>query len=337
MQNLLLMGAGFSRNWGGWLANEMFEYLLGTPEVMDSADLRTLLWRHQREHSGFESALGSLRVTNNFSASSRSKAAVQLLERAIANAFQHMNARFWDQSFEWSSAPTKPMTKFLAKFDALFTLNQDLLLDYHYQPRDERSASGKTWADVELPSMTLYQDSFNADRDGGARYAYIEANEGGVNPQRNHQPLYKLHGSYGWSTASKDRMLIMGDNKGHDIEGSTVLRRYLEQFTSMLAEPDTRLMVIGYSFRDPHINQIIIDAVIELDLRIFVVDPAGYTLAQPVSVLPPALYTPSLADAFEKGLIGASRRPLREIFTSDSVEHAKLMLFFERNESLIPY
>jgi hypothetical protein len=29
MANILVTGAGFSRNWGGWLADEAFEYLLG--------------------------------------------------------------------------------------------------------------------------------------------------------------------------------------------------------------------------------------------------------------------------------------------------------------------
>jgi hypothetical protein len=35
MPYYLLTGAGFSRNWGGWLANEAFEYLLGAPEIDD--------------------------------------------------------------------------------------------------------------------------------------------------------------------------------------------------------------------------------------------------------------------------------------------------------------
>jgi hypothetical protein len=30
---ILLTGAGFSRNWGGWLANEAFEYLLGSSHI----------------------------------------------------------------------------------------------------------------------------------------------------------------------------------------------------------------------------------------------------------------------------------------------------------------
>ena len=33
MPHHLLTGAGFTRNWGGWLANEAFEYLLGAPDV----------------------------------------------------------------------------------------------------------------------------------------------------------------------------------------------------------------------------------------------------------------------------------------------------------------
>ena len=33
MTNVLQTGAGFTRNWGGWLANEAFEYLLGRPEI----------------------------------------------------------------------------------------------------------------------------------------------------------------------------------------------------------------------------------------------------------------------------------------------------------------
>lgn len=43
----LLMGAGFSRNWGGWLADEAFDYLLGTNEIRHSPALRTLIWRHR--------------------------------------------------------------------------------------------------------------------------------------------------------------------------------------------------------------------------------------------------------------------------------------------------
>jgi hypothetical protein len=52
MTFIILTGAGFSRNWGGWLASEAFEYLLGCPEL--SADLRDLLWKSRTGGGGFE-------------------------------------------------------------------------------------------------------------------------------------------------------------------------------------------------------------------------------------------------------------------------------------------
>jgi hypothetical protein len=48
MYHLLLTGAGFSYNWGGFLANEAFEYLLAATEGDD--DLRSTLWHDHDSH-----------------------------------------------------------------------------------------------------------------------------------------------------------------------------------------------------------------------------------------------------------------------------------------------
>jgi hypothetical protein len=42
LSHILLTGAGFSRNWGGWLANEAFEYMMGE-FGLDEATVRRLL------------------------------------------------------------------------------------------------------------------------------------------------------------------------------------------------------------------------------------------------------------------------------------------------------
>jgi len=55
MSYYLLTGAGFTRNWGGWLANEAFEYLLGAPGI--DRYLRDLLWEAKLRGEGFEGAL----------------------------------------------------------------------------------------------------------------------------------------------------------------------------------------------------------------------------------------------------------------------------------------
>ena len=45
MTHILLTGAGFSRNWGGMLAAEVFQYLLGCNELDE--ELRRMLLRDQ--------------------------------------------------------------------------------------------------------------------------------------------------------------------------------------------------------------------------------------------------------------------------------------------------
>lgn len=74
MNHLLLLGAGFSRNWGGWLANEVFEYLLGCEQIQQDDYLKTLLWK-SRNTGGFEKALSEVQANH--------KKALPLFEAAI--------------------------------------------------------------------------------------------------------------------------------------------------------------------------------------------------------------------------------------------------------------
>ena len=54
MTRILLTGAGFSYNWGGMLASEVFSYVIGCDEIDD--ELRRLLWRDRN----FEDVLAAL-------------------------------------------------------------------------------------------------------------------------------------------------------------------------------------------------------------------------------------------------------------------------------------
>ena len=62
--DLLLLGAGFSRNWGVWLASEAFDHLVGSPEAIADDGLRKLLWRHQHQ-GGFEAAFAREAITKS--------------------------------------------------------------------------------------------------------------------------------------------------------------------------------------------------------------------------------------------------------------------------------
>ncbi|MQA18433.1 hypothetical protein [Rugamonas rivuli] len=112
MAHYILTGAGFSRNWGGWLANEVFEYLLGCQEVADSAPLRTLLWRHQRIN-GFESALAEVQRAYVLNPNEHLDA-LRGLQAAIERMFSHMNQHLFTRAWEFHQDRERSITGFLA-------------------------------------------------------------------------------------------------------------------------------------------------------------------------------------------------------------------------------
>ena len=71
----------------------------------------------------------------------------------------------------------------------------------------------------------------------------------------NCQAIYKLHGSSNWFTADGKRLLIMGGAKHQEIGRHPILTWYKQRFETLLSQPNSRLMVIGYGFRDEHVNQ----------------------------------------------------------------------------------
>ncbi|MDB6161716.1 MAG: hypothetical protein JWO04_5422 [Gammaproteobacteria bacterium] len=328
MKHHLLLGAGFSRNWGGWLASEAFEYLLGDIAVAQCAPLRELLWKNQPK-GGFEAALDELRRMTQRDRSQQPLLAA--LESAIIRMFDAMNAGYNSQPFEFrdSIVDRRPVQSFLSQFNAIFTLNQDLLLERHYLANKDNNLDFESWKKWQLPGMQLVRVA-----QGSSTYPSAT---GLWQPSGNHvvgseQPLFKLHGSSNWRTADAKEMLILGGGKKEAITRYPLLKWYFEEFSTRLYESDTRLMVIGYSFRDDHINEVL-QAAIAKGLRVFVVDSNGSDVAKVLNSTAQAgrIYAKtSLEEDMQTALIGASRRLLREIFGNDEIERAKVMRFFAR-------
>jgi hypothetical protein len=127
-QHLLLTGAGFSYNWGGYLASEAFEFLLSVTEGDD--DLRSLLWRDHRAHLGFEDILAKLQREYEAEWSAHTEQNLRNLTSAVQRMFGSMALGFSHTPFEPQlNDPKLGVINFLAKFDAIFTLNQDTLLE----------------------------------------------------------------------------------------------------------------------------------------------------------------------------------------------------------------
>jgi hypothetical protein len=116
------------------VASAAFEYLLGTPELMADTQLRDLLWKYHAA-GGFEDALAELQ--RGYSPGFAQQWTEQHLIRfqgAVGRMFDDMNRGLLSRSdLEFSRANSSRMVRsFLMRFDAIFTLNQDLLLEHFY-------------------------------------------------------------------------------------------------------------------------------------------------------------------------------------------------------------
>lgn len=229
---IILTGAGFSRNWGGWLANEAFEYLLGCSELNDR--IRNLLWVCYDDRSGFEGALARLQSKPADAEDTRA------LTLALRRMFDVMNGAY-------GAAPGPELggghkaAAFLGHFDAIFTLNQDELIERRYSPPSPR------WNGLRLPGTALL------DPHKGQHYDLrTEDTADNFKLAPNLQSYFKLHGSSSFRTGgdSDDALLIMGGDKLASIDGSVLLRWYRDEFIRHLAIPDTRLLIIGYELGD---------------------------------------------------------------------------------------
>jgi SIR2-like protein len=175
----------------------------------------------------------------------------------------------------------------------------------------------------------LIQDPMHAN--SWARSTWTQQPESDFNVDASAQPIFKLHGSANWMHADGSAMLIMGGAKVREIGQTPILNWYATKFEEMLSSQPSRLMVIGYGFRDEHINATIGRAV-ERGLKLFIIAPEGAELARRLNPTRNrgmiSVATP-LKGLLEQALIGASRRQLRDIFGGDTAEHNKVMRFFD--------
>lgn len=284
---LLLTGAGFSRSWDGWLGFEVYAYLLGCEELSEAT--RKLLRRTEEEEKGFEEALAELQAKGP---ENEAKA----LARAIVGMFDVME-QYLAVEISFNA------NRFVRKFDAIFTLNQDMLL--------EKKASADLWRPgfARSPASDRYHEP-GAD----------------LSIPAGRRPYYKLHGSSDLiSGAGGEPLLVMGGGKSITIGQHPILVSYFDVFRERLAQPDTRLFISGYGFRDPHINEALVAAARWGGLRIFVNDLKN---DGPLRSAPALANGDSLFDTLFPYIVGFSGRTIRQVCGSDPLEAQKYHRFF---------
>lgn len=322
VNRVLLLGAGFSRNWGGWLANEATEYLLGSKHL--DASHRSLLLSNKRS-GGFETALGMLQQRYKRSQSGDDRNKLKSFESALASMLEDMNTGFGRLQFEFQRDQAMTILECLVQFDAIFTLNYDALLEQHYLNDNVSLANRFKWDSWQVPGMKHWPVAEYSNHNN-VRIPWMVQDPAALTIHPRSQPYIKLHGSANWRGSGEDRIMIAGVNKKALISDQPLLLWYHELFSNYVSRPRTRLVVIGYSFSDDHINDQIMTAADAGQLELFIIDPQGLDVLDKNANAP--VYTPHILLVKLGPVVrGASRRSLREIFGSDQVENAKLWKF----------
>lgn len=335
MSHILLTGAGFSYNWGGYLAKEAFDYLLGVTE--EDEDLRRVLWEDQAKGLGFENTLARLRKAYEENYSAQVEQDFQNMTSAVRRMFGDMWLAFGQTPFD--DTPDHPrlgIIRFLTRFDAIFTLNQDTLLETHYLPVvrqedfEKNTYQGPRNMGAIRPGLVPALDALTFGSLASRIPLFKVGDDFSGVPYT--QPYFKLHGSIDIQDG-RNMVLILGGDKEADIGKYPLLEFYHQQFRWRLNTPNTRLMVIGYSFADAHINKMIFDAIQNSGLKHFLVGPDGATTIGANKSLP---LNPS--QTIKNAIVGASSRPLRNTLSGrDMVELTKIERFFKDGRMAFSY
>jgi hypothetical protein len=305
----ILTGAGWTRNWGGRLAAELWQDLIGHKAIQDNSRLRDLLL----DETSFETALGLVQ-TEPFTTADR-----QTFEGALLDAFIAMDREVarhdrdpWINIYKVQELPFRFCGRRGPGITAgyFFTLNQDLWPERYLFNGDVSGALPPSLPALRsrpnqrlfTTGIGLYSGEFNME-------PVAEPAAQGLHGQFN---VVKLHGSFNWRTADVRNGLVLGTEKSGQIAASPLLSWYFDIFRKVLSAGDVRLMVVGYGFGDEHVNAAIADAIDHHGLKEFIWD-TGSDLKDRILAAPFGAF-------LWRGLLSTATGPMIEVFPSNQAE-----------------
>lgn len=203
---ILLTGAGFTKNFGGFLGTEMWAQIFNDPEIQNNENLRNLL----QEDYDFESAYSTV-MTGHFSEEDK-----KIIKKVVEKAYKNLDDAIKDWVFtETSPYPvnwygwSKLINLFVGQGNEkglFFTLNQDIFIER----RSGHRPPGAPFFTQELYNghcREFTPDKFvtlpKEDAVAKAEQAFKD---------RTGLAYIKLHGSYGWKSSDGLNQMVIGKN-----------------------------------------------------------------------------------------------------------------------------
>lgn len=262
----LLTGAGFTANFGGFLAKEMWSKIFNNPKLDDAGHLKLEL----RKNFDFEE-IYSLVIDNRIQELHPYERDVFV--KSLQEAYLAMDQIIREPSWESYGVHPADLRRFLDFFressqnetSVCFTLNQDLFMErsFGWQPLG--------------PLAMRYSGTFGnlEARDLDSDSPKILPNEDELETFKNsfsENFLYiKLHGSQKWVASDGRDTKVLGINKREAIERIPLLKWYFALLEQSLFRENVKLVIVGYSFRDDHINRCLVKAINEYGLKLYVI------------------------------------------------------------------
>lgn len=263
---ILLTGAGFTANFGGFLAKEMWSKIFNNPKLNEAKNLKLELRNNFDFEEVYSKVLGN--QIKNLNPSE-----YNVFVESLNEAYLAMDKVIRNSSSETYGTHPADLRRFLnffresgeQKIATCFTLNQDLFMErnFGWQPLGPSAMRfNGNFGNLDLKDLDSDQLKRLPNQDE------LEAFKSSLS-----EGFYyiKLHGSQKWIAPDGRDTKILGINKREAINRIPLLKWYFELFEQILFRKNTRLVVIGYSFRDDHVNECIVKAVNEYGLSLYVI------------------------------------------------------------------
>jgi hypothetical protein len=262
-KQIILTGAGFTKNFNGLLAREVYKYMHNNDKVHQNKKLHTLF------NSVFDFEQIYYEVISNKKKYDDTE--INIMYEVLMYAFKHIEKSVCESPSNNNDLINRyKVNRLLLNMKGnknekgfIFTLNQDLFIEKNLNTR---------------PNLLGINNYKYYDKYDAINGIYIKPNSIDITKKISYNECHefnyiKLHGSCDWVDKKNQNFMIIGKNKDKDIENHPLLDSYRKIFKEILFSGKMKLLIFGYGFGDKHINKLISEAADNHSLEIYMITP----------------------------------------------------------------
>lgn len=277
-KNILLTGAGFSKDFGGLLADEISTYLFNSDEITPSIKSKIA----HSENSNYEDVYHFLSRTDQY-----------IYEKLLLDIFKNFDKEIIKKTISYNLDKLIALFGKKESYNFIFSLNQDLLVERLFLKQGKKKQGDYNgneavknnlnviinlnfpYTNYSLPNVIKHKENSNGCIQGDDFYNFDDFVQV-IKFENNCLPCLgmnyiKIHGSANWPHSEGNNILVTGKNKTESMEKFNVLKSCFAMFNKILNLKQLKVVVIGYSFSDKHINDLLLNAV-KLQAKLIIID-----------------------------------------------------------------